>query len=145
MLEQKTKVNNNNVTAFLNTIADEKKRKDCFALTEIMKQVSKEEPKMWGTSIIGFGAYHYKYASGHQGDAPLIGFSPRKQNIVLYLMGGFHTHPEVMKKLGKHKAGKGCLYISNMDDVNIAILKEVIELSMQYLKKQIEMGKKNIN
>lgn len=145
MPEQKTKVNNNKVSDFLNTIANEKKRKDCYALIEIMKQMSKEEAKMWGTSIIGFGAYHYKYASGHQGDAPLIAFSPRKQNIVIYLMGGFHLHAELMKKPGKNKAGKGCMYINSLDDVNIPILKEVIELSMQYLKKQIESGKKNSN
>src|SRR5207249_2771638 len=116
MPELKTKQTDDSVTAFLNSVEDEKKRKDSFAIAEIMKDVTKMEPKMWGTSIIGFGSYHYKYDSGHEGDMCLIGFSPRKQNISLYLMMGLEDNKDVLQKLGKHKTGKGCLYINKLED-----------------------------
>jgi hypothetical protein len=125
-------------------VADEKKRQDCYVIIKLMKQITRSEPKMWGPSIIGFGSYHYKYDSGHEGDSSLVGFSPRKQNITLYLMGGFRTQPELLKKLGKYKTGGGCLYINNLDDVNIEILRKVIKLSIDSMKQKIEtMKKKN--
>src|SRR5687768_4959518 len=111
MAEQKTKPTEQSVESFLDKVPDEKVRDDCFALVKLMKKVTGSAPKMWGPTIVGFGKYHYKYESGHEGDACLTGFSPRKQNITLYVMPGATQHADLLKKLGKHKAGKGCLYI----------------------------------
>jgi hypothetical protein len=97
--ELKTKLNDASVTNFLNSVSDEQKRNDCFEILKMMKQITKEEPKMWGASIVGFGSYHYKGKSGREGDWMLIGFSPRKQNLTLYLMGGFDTHAALLKNL----------------------------------------------
>ncbi len=99
--ELKTKVNDASVTEFLDSVADEQKRNDCFEILKMMKQVTKEEPKMWGASIVGFGSYHYKGKSGREGDWMLTGFSPRKQNLTLYLMGGFDTHADLLKQTGQ--------------------------------------------
>src|SRR3990172_12832981 len=112
MAELKTKRNNQSVTGFLNGIPDERKRRDAFAILALMQEVTKTKPQMWGTSIVGFGSYHYKYESGHEGDMPIIGFSPRKQSLTLYLMLGISNYSEFLEKLGKHKTGKGCLYIN---------------------------------
>ena len=116
--ELKTKVNDASVTKFLNSVEDEQKRNDSFEILKLMKQITKEEPKMWGSSIVGFGSYHYKGKSGREGDWMLTGFSPRKQNLTLYLMGGFHTHADLLNKLGKFTTGAGCLYIKKLDDVD---------------------------
>jgi len=127
----KTKVNDASVAAFLKKLDDEQKQKDSFEILKIMQQVTKEEPKMWGPSIIGFGSYHYKYESGREGDSPLIGFSPRKQNITLYvLLGSDHENP-LLKKLGKHTTGKWCLYIKKLSDVDMDVLKDLIAKSFQ--------------
>jgi len=131
MYELKTKQTDDSVTKFLNTVEDEVKRNDCFEIVEMMKEVTKEPPKMWGTSIIGFGKYHYKYDSGHEGDMCVIGLSPRKQNIALYIPGGIHKYDDLLEKLGKHKTGKGCLYINNLQKVNVGVLKEIINESMK--------------
>ena len=136
MAELKTKVNDASVTAFLNKIEDEEKRKDSFEILKIMTQVTKEEPKMWGSSIVGFGSYHYKGASGREGDWLLTGFSPRKQNLTLYLMGGFNTHTDLLKKLGKHKTSVGCLYIKKLEDVDVKVLKELIKKSVKAATKK---------
>lgn len=137
MAEPKTKENEYSVTKFLKAVADEKKRNDCFTLLEIMKQVTKSEPKMWGTSIVGFGSYHYKYDSGHEGDSCLTGFSPRKQNITIYLMTGSKDSQELLQKLGKHKASKGaCIYIKKLEDIDTNLLKKLIKMSVDYLKKK---------
>ena len=130
----KTRVNEASVEGFLNSVKDEQARADCFEILKIMKQVTKEEPKMWGTSIIGFGSYHYKGASGREGDWMLTGFSPRKQNLTLYLMGGFDTHVDLLKKLGKHKTSVGCLYIKKLEDVDVKVLKELIKKSFNTMK-----------
>jgi len=127
--ENKTKQNDQSVDAFLSSVADEKKRKDSYALLALMEQVTGFEPKMWGDSIIGFGSYHYKYASGREGDAPLAGFSPRKQSLVVYYMPGFYRHDELMSRLGKYTTGKVCLYFKKLEDVDQATLKEVVERS----------------
>ncbi|MDP1713506.1 MAG: DUF1801 domain-containing protein [Anaerolineales bacterium] len=134
MAEPKTKVNNASVTDFLNTIEDETKRKDCFEILKLMKQITKEEPKMWGSSIIGFGSYHYVYASGREGDWMLTGFSPRKQNITLYIMPGFERYNSLMKKLGKYSTGKSCLYIKKLGDVDTKVLKELISQSVKVMR-----------
>jgi len=132
--EVKTKVNEASVEGFLNSVADEQARKDCFEILKMMKQVTKEEPKMWGASIVGFGSYHYKGASGREGDWMLIGFSPRKQNLTLYLMHGFEVHKDLLKKLGKYKTSMGCLYIKNLDDVDKKVLKELVAESVKRMK-----------
>jgi len=132
--ELKTKVNNASVTDFLNSVADERIRKDCFEILKIMKQITKEEPKMWGATIVGFGSYHYKGKSGREGDWMLTGFSPRKQNLTLYLMGGFDTHTALLKKLGKFTTSVGCLYIKKLDDVDKKVLKELVQASVKRIK-----------
>lgn len=136
MSELKTKVNEASVEKFLNAVADEQTRKDCYEILKIMKQVTKEEPKMWGASIVGFGSYHYKGASGREGDWMLTGFSPRKQNLTLYLMHGFDVHKDLLKKLGKHKTSMGCLYIKKLDDVDKKVLKELVTESVKRMKSQ---------
>jgi len=134
--ELKTKVNDASVTEFLNSVADEQKRKDSFEILKIMKQITKEQPKMWGSSIIGFGSYHYKGASGREGDWLQIGFSPRKQNITLYIIPGFERYQELMKKLGKYSTGKSCLYVKRLSDVNVDVLKDLITEYVKVMKKQ---------
>lgn len=133
--ELKTRVNAASVEGFLNSVEDEQKRADCFEILKMMKQVTKETPKMWGSSIVGFGSYHYKGASGREGDWMLTGFSPRKQNLTLYLMGGFDVHKDLLKKLGKHKTSVGCLYIKKLDDVDKKVLKELVTESFKTMKK----------
>ena len=133
--ELKTKVNEASVEGFLNTVPDEQTRKDCFEILKMMKQVTKEEPKMWGASIVGFGSYHYKGASGREGDWFLTGFSPRKQNLTLYLNHGFDVHKDLLKKLGKHKTSMGCLYVKKLDDVDKKVLKELVTESVKRMKK----------
>jgi hypothetical protein len=137
--ELKTKVNEASVEGFLNSVQDEQKRKDCFEILKMMKQVTKEEPKMWGSSIVGFGSYHYKGASGREGDWMLTGFSPRKQNLTLYLMGGFDLHKDLLKKLGKHKTSVGCLYINKLADVDKKVLKQLVGKSF---KAMVALNKK---
>ncbi len=134
-VELKTRVNEASVEGFLNTVKDEEVRKDCFEILKMMKQVTKEEPKMWGSSIVGFGSYHYKGASGREGDWMLTGFSPRKQNLTLYLMGGFDLHKDLLKKLGKFKTSVGCLYIKKLADVDKKVLKELVTASVKTMKK----------
>lgn len=129
MAEPKTKPTTESVEKFLNGIADEQRRKDCFRIVEIMKAATKADPAMWGSSIVGFGRHQYKGASG-VAEWPLIGFSPRKNDLTLYLMSGFARYPELMKKLGKHKTGKGCLYIKRLEDVDLATLKSLIKQSV---------------
>lgn len=133
--ELKTKVNAASVEGFLNSVEDEQKRSDCFEILKIMQQVTKEKPKMWGASIVGFGTYHYKGASGREGDWMLTGFSPRKQNLTLYLMGGFDMHKDLLKKLGKYKTSVGCLYIKKLDDIDKKVLKALVTQTVKTMKK----------
>ena len=114
MAELKTKLNDASVVDFLNNVHDTKRREDCFVILELMKKITKAEPKMWGDSIIGFGSNKLKYASGRELDWFLTGFSPRKQNLTLYIMSGFDEYSELLKKLGKHKTSKACLYIKKI-------------------------------
>ncbi len=133
--ELKTRVNEASVTGFLNSIEDEQKRNDSFEIARMMEKITKEEPKMWGASIVGFGSYHYKYESGREGDMLTIGFSPRKQNITLYIPGGLENYQGWLKKLGKYSTGKGCLYIKRLSDVDVNVLKELMTESMKMKKK----------
>ncbi len=135
MAELKTKQNDQNVEKFLNGLTDENKRRDCFTILEMMQQITKAEPKMWGSSMIGFGSYHYKYETGREGDRFLTGFSPRKQNLTLYIMAGFEQYDELLKKLGKHKTGKSCLYINKIEDVDLLTLKKLIQQSVKRMTK----------
>jgi hypothetical protein len=130
MAELKTKKSAASVEDFLNTTTDESKRRDAFVILEMMGQISGSEPRMWGTSIVGFGDRHYHYASGREGDWFVVGFSPRKENLTLYLTFGGIEDIELVKKLGKYKAGKGCLYIKRLQDVNLDVLKELISLTV---------------
>ncbi len=133
MAELKTKLNDQDPVEFLNIISDPNKRQDCFTLLELMQDATGAEPIMWGDSIIGFGSYHYKYASGREGDWFLVGFSPRKQNLTLYIMSGFGQYDELMSALGKHRTGKSCLYIKKIADVNLDILRKIVKLSAEHM------------
>jgi hypothetical protein len=135
MADLKTKRNKRSVEAFLNRVENKKKRNDSFAILRLMKQVTGEEPEMWGDSIVGFGKYHYKYASGREGDWFLTGFSPRVQNLTLYIMAGFDEYDQLLHKLGKHSTGKSCLYIKKIEDVNVEVLKELVKKSVEHMKK----------
>lgn len=134
MAELKTKQTDQSVDGFLNKVPEEKKREDSFAIKKLMEAVTGEPAKMWGDSIVGFGSYHYKYASGREGDWMLTGFSPRKQNLTLYIMPGFDRYEELMEKLGKYKTGKSCLYIKKLEDVNLDVLKELVDLSVKHMR-----------
>jgi|SRR5438105_2540066 len=130
MAERKTQQTTASVESFLNRIEDESRRQDCFRVLEIMKAATKSEPAMWGTSIVGFGRYNYKPESGSKGEWFLVGFAPRKQDLTLYLMTGAYRYPELLKKLGKHKTGRACLYIKKLDDVHLPTLKQLIKQSI---------------
>ena len=132
----KTKPNKLNVDEFLNEISDDKKQKDCFQVVELMSQVTKSKPIMWGPSIVGFGNYHYRYESGREGDWFLTGFSPRKQNLTLYIMSGFKEYGKLLSKLGKYKTGKSCLYIKSLEDIDIQTLKKLLVKSVEHVSKQ---------
>ncbi len=132
MAKPKTAPSNKSVEAFLKTIADDTRRQDCRTVSKIMKQATKAEPKMWGDSIVGFGSYHYMYASGREGDWFLTGFSPRKQSLTLYIMSGFKRYDALLLKLGNHKTGKSCLYIKRLADVDLQVLKELIQQSVKH-------------
>lgn len=138
MAELKTQKNKASVTAFLDNIEDEKKRKDSHELLKIFTEVTKEKPTMWGTSIIGFGSYHYKSErSKQEGDWPLTGFSPRKQNITIYIMAGFGDYQNLIKKIGKHKiSGGSCLYIKHLSDIDTSVLKQLIKASVEHMKEK---------
>ena len=136
MAELKTKQTDESVEAFLNGIADEQRRADCYTILKLMQQVTKAKPKMWGSSIVGFGSYHYKYASGREGDWMLVAFSPRKQNLTLYITGGLDNYAPLLKKLGKHKTGKGCLYINSLEDIDLKALKELVKQSVAQMRQR---------
>lgn len=134
MADQKTKETNENVRAFINAFADtEQKKEDSFALIKLMQNITGFEPKMWGPSIIGFGTYHYKYDSGHEGDAPLIGFSPRKTAFSLYVYSGLEEHEYLLQNLGKFKMGKACMYVKKLSDINLPELEIIIKETINFL------------
>jgi hypothetical protein len=134
MTENKPKVTTLSPTAFIGQV-DERRRKDCQELLALMSDVTGHPPKMWGSSIVGFGQYHYTYVSGREGDILLTGFSPRKQNLVLYLGPGIENKP-LMARLGKYKAGKGCLYLNKLDDVDRTVLRTLVEESVAIMRKR---------
>jgi hypothetical protein len=134
MAELKTKPIKKDVNIFIESVKDSQIRGDCLILKAIMEKITRSKGVMWGESIVGFGSYHYKYASGREGDWFLTGFSPRKQNLTIYIMTGFLRYNELMSKLGKYKTGKSCLYIKRLKDIDIDILKILITESVNFLK-----------
>ena len=129
--EQKIRPTKVSVDAFLENIADEGRRKDCNALVKLMKRVTGAKPVMWGPSIVGFGSYHYKYDSGHEGDSCVVGFSPRKTDLTLYLSSELPGREALLKKLGKHKSGRACVYVKRLADVDLDVLEELIRRSVK--------------
>lgn len=132
--QAKTTETESSVAAFIKKIADAQRQKDAQVIIDIMQKQSGFPPKMWGPAIIGFGSYHYVYESGHEGDAPLIGFSPRKSEFALYLSSTFEKRDEMLKQLGKHKTAKACVYIKKIEDINVDVLKKMIAASFKHTK-----------
>ncbi|MGM1046333.1 MAG: DUF1801 domain-containing protein [Bacillota bacterium] len=135
MYELKTKQTDNSVLEFIENVDNPQKREDAYKLLDIFTDTTGHEAKMWGSTIIGFGAYHYKYESGHEGDAPLVGFSPRKAKISLYFATGNTEREVLLKDFGKHTAGKACVYINKVADIDTEVLKALINQSVDFLKK----------
>ncbi|MEH7081702.1 DUF1801 domain-containing protein [Neobacillus drentensis] len=133
--QQKTKETEHSVIEFIEQVDSPKKREDAYKLIDIFTETTGFEAKMWGPSIIGFGSYHYKYESGHEGEAPLVGFSPRKAKISLYFAPGETKREELLKNFGKHTTGKACVYINKVADIDVSVLKELITESIQFLQK----------
>ena len=133
MAKLKTQRTDASVQGFLQSVEDERRRADSFAILELMREVTGEEPAMWGPSIVGFGSYRYAYASGREGEWFLVGFSPRKRNLTLYIMSGFAGYDALLAKLGKYKTGKSCLYINTLEDVDLGVLRELIRQSVAHL------------
>ncbi len=138
--ELKTKKTAASVSAFLDAVEDDERRKDCKKLVQMMKRVTKAQPKMWGPSIVGFGDYHYVYESGREGDWFLAGFSPRKRDLTLYVMSGFDGHEALMNELGKYKTGKACLYVKRLADVDLDVLEQLVAKSVAFMKKHERGG-----
>ncbi|MEH7225332.1 DUF1801 domain-containing protein [Bacillus sp. JJ1566] len=134
MYELKTKENDASVIEFIEKVDNLKKREDAYKLLDIFAETSGYPAKMWGPSIIGFGSYHYKYATGHEGDAPLVGFSPRKAKISLYFAPGDEKRQELLERFGKHTSGKACVYINKIADIDVEVLKELIAQSIKFLQ-----------
>jgi hypothetical protein len=136
MAELKTKQTEQSVDAHIDAIADEARRQDCRTLAALMSRVTGEEPRMWGSSLVGFGSYHYKYASGHEGDAMLTGFASRKADLTLYIMPGFEGHESLLARLGKHKAGKSCVYVKRLADIDLDVLAELVKRSVEEVRRR---------
>ena len=134
MAEAKTKPTKASVTQFINKIPDEARREDCFAIAKMMEEITGSKPVMWGPSIVGFGTWSYKYASGHEGDWPIAAFSPRKTDLTVYLTIGFEKYDELLGQLGKHRKSKSCLYIKRLSDIHVPTLKKLIKISIKDLK-----------
>jgi hypothetical protein len=133
MAELKTKPTDESVEVYLNSIEKDTQRKDSFAILNMMRDVTKTEPVMWGSSIIGFGTYKYRYASGREAEWMKIGFAPRKRNLTLYIMDGFDQYDSLLSKLGKFRTGKACLYINKLEDVDLDVLREMVERSVDHV------------
>jgi hypothetical protein len=135
MATLKTAPTNANVSRFLARVPDERRREDCRVVQRLMQRVTRARPRMWGASIVGFGRYHYRYPSGREGDWFLTGFSPRKQDLTIYLMAGFTGRAALLRRLGKHRAGGSCLYIKRLADVNLRVLETLVRRSVAHLKR----------
>ena len=135
MTKLKTQPNDRSVEQFLQAIENDQKRQDSREIVALMAQVTGETAQMWGDSIVGFGRYRYRYASGREGEWPLVGFSPRKQNLTLYIMAGFDHYDELLERLGKYSTGKSCLYVKKLEDVDRAVLEALVRASVEHMKK----------
>ena len=135
MTELKTKPNNASVKAYLKTVENDQKRADCEELLKVMQEIAGEKPKMWGAAMVGFGSYHYVYPTGNSGDWFITGFAPRKQALTIYIMNGYSKYDALMKKLGKYKTEKSCLYIKRLDDIDRKTLKALITRSVKDMRK----------
>jgi hypothetical protein len=131
--ELKTKITDAKVGTFIEAVQDERQRADAYKIIELMQRLTGHEPKMWGPSIVGFGQYHYKYASGHEGDMCRIGFSPRKGNTVLYITDGYDKYADLMARLGKHRTGKSCLYVKKLSDIDEEVLEQLCIASLDWM------------
>jgi hypothetical protein len=138
MAEAKTKPTNQSVASFIEKIPDPQIREDCFAIAKLMKEATRSEPQMWGTAIVGFGRRRIQYAGGREADWPLIAFSPRKQNLTLYVMSGAGSHSELLKKLGKHKVAGSCLHIKRLSDIDLPTLKKLIREAVKQKKRRAQ-------
>jgi hypothetical protein len=136
MAENKTKKTETPVEDFINAVDNEKKRKDSWELLNLMKKITGKEPRMWGSSLVGFGSYHYKYESGREGDFFLTGFSPRKAALVVYIIPGFKPYSDLMEQLGPHKTGKSCLYLRNLDAIDRKALEKLVRQSVKDMRKK---------
>ena len=136
MATLKTQENDASVEEFLGNIEDPEKQADGRKLVEMMQRATGEGPRMWGSSIVGFGSYHYRYESGREGDWFVVGFSPRKRELSLYIMPGFSQYNDLMNQLGKHKTGKSCLYIKGLADIDLAILEQLIQASVKHMRQE---------
>ncbi|MFC7364674.1 MULTISPECIES: DUF1801 domain-containing protein [Bhargavaea] len=140
MYKQKTQPSDNSVIEFIEQVDHPRKKEDAYRLLDLFSETTGKEPIMWGPSIIGFGKYHYRYATGHEGDAPLVGFSPRKSKISLYVTADDTERQEQLSRLGKHSSGKACVYINKLDDINQEVLKEMIQSTIRFLEKRYPDG-----
>ena len=136
MAENKTQRNDGDVMAYLESVSNKRRREDSLVVLKIMEEVTGEPAELWGTSIVGFGTYHYKYESGREGDFMITGFAPRKQALTLYIMGGFERHEELLAKLGKHRTGSSCLYINKLADVDLDVLREIVTESVAHMRRE---------
>ena len=136
MSQRKTTQNESDVNAFLAAVENPRRRADAGQLLALMQEVTGEPPKMWGPSIVGFGKYHYRYASGREGDSLVVGFSPRKQNLVIYIMPGFSDYDELLGRLGKFRTGRSCLYVNKLDDVDLDLLEQIVRESVEEMKRR---------
>ena len=140
MAQNKTVATDAGVNEFLAGVVPERRKNDAFALLEMMTRVTGEAAVMWGASLVGFGSYHYTYDSGREGDFALTAFSPRKANMVVYIMPGFDQYEDLMSRLGKHKTGKSCLYINKLADIDMAVLEELVALSVAHMKEKYKVS-----
>ena len=141
MAENKTKPTKASVTAFLNAVENKTRKRDVKVINEMMTRISGEKPTMWGPTMVGFGSHHYKYESGREGDLFMTGFSPRKTSLVLYIMPGYGQFDDIMARLGKHKTGKACLYINKLEDVDMAVLEELITKSVAWMRNKYSQSR----
>ena len=134
MSELKTKKTDASVEEFLNSVEHDRRREESPVILEMMREVTGEEPAMWGPNIVGFGTYKYKYASGREGEWPVTGFSPRKRHMTLYIMSGFDEYESILERLGKYRTGKSCLYVNKLADIDLEVLRELVEKSVAHMK-----------
>ena len=140
MTQRKTVQTDGDVDAFLATVENPRRRADAGRVLDLMREVTGEPPKMWGSSIVGFGSYRYRYASGRDGSSLVVGFAPRKQNLVLYIMPGFSSHAALLSRLGKFRTGKSCLYVNRLDDVDLRVLEELVRESVAEMRRRYPMS-----